>query len=536
VLNVLTARNARRKHSQILNIISMKKIILIILIIVIAGGAITGYVYFKRAKKPVNEFVIVKKGAIVQEVSVTGRVKAAQSVDLAFEKSGRVTEVNVAVGDRIGTGQILVRLENEDLAAQLAEARASVKSQQAKLEEFKKGSRPEEIKIQEVKVENAKISLEDARNNLVDKLKDAYFKSDDAIRSKADVFFDNPRSSNPKFTFTVFDNQLKIDAEWERFLLEGVLNSWKASVDKLEVSSDLALYLVEAKKNLNQVVSFLDKTAFAVNSLLPATNLSQTTIDTYKSNVSTARTNINIAINALSVAEEKFRSAESALKLAENELVLKRAGTLAEQIKAQEAQVEQAEANAKNIEAQMSKTFLRAPIHGVITKNEAKVGEIVSANLIVVSLISEAKFEIEANVPEADIAKIKIGNSAKVTLDAYGSDVIFEAKVVKIDPAETIIEGVPTYKTTLQFIKNDERIKSGMTANTDILTAIRENVLIIPQRAVISKDNDKIVRVLGGDNAIKEVKVSTGLRGSDGNIEITAGLNENDKVVIFSKD
>jgi HlyD family secretion protein len=174
---------------------------------------------------------------------------------------------------------------------------------------------------------------------------------------------------------------------------------------------------------------------------------------------------------------------------------------------------------------------LISPIDGVVTKQEAKVGEIMAANTIVVSLISESQFKIESNVAEADIAKVKIGNLAIVTLDAYSNDVIFEAGVVAIDPAETMIEGVATYKTTLHFTHEDKRIKTGMTADIDIVTDQRENVIVVPIRAIITKNGDTIVQILKEKKPV-ETKVKTGLRGSDGNIEIIEGLSEGDKVVI----
>ena len=138
-------------------------------------------------------------------------------------------------------------------------------------------------------------------------------------------------------------------------------------------------------------------------------------------------------------------------------------------------------------------------------------------------------------MPEADIAKVSVGNTSIVTLDAYGRDVVFEAKVVAIDPAETIVDGVATYKVTFQFIEDDERIKSGMTANIDITSDNRENVIAVPQRSIIRKNGDKFVRILDGNN-VKEIKVETGLYGSDGNIEIIRGINEGDKVITFIEE
>jgi len=190
----------------------------------------------------------------------------------------------------------------------------------------------------------------------------------------------------------------------------------------------------------------------------------------------------------------------------------------------------------QNIKTQLAKTVIFSPINSILTKMEIEVGENASLNVIIISLMSASEFEIEARVAEVDIAKIKINDSAKVTLDAYGSDIIFEAKVVKIDPAETIIEGLPTYKVTLQFIEKDDRLKSGMTADIDILTAQKQEVILIPQRAVISENGDKLVRVLENGNKVKKVIVKTGLRGSSGEIEIVEGLAEGDKVIISIKE
>jgi len=510
----------------------LKKPIGIISTILILGLAVGGYFYFGRAEKPEFDVTVAKRSDLIQEVSVTGRVKPAKSVELAFEKAGKVSRVYADVGARVGIGQTLVVLENAETAAQLAQAEAALEKDQARLAELQRGTRPEEIQVQEVKVANAETALEDAKKNLTDKLQDAYTKSDDAVMNRVDQFFSNPKSSSPQLSFLATDPQLETDIEWQRLILQNLFKSWRSSLDQLTTSADLASYISEAEINLNQVKSFLDKVALAVNGLMANSNLSQSTINTWKADVSTGRTNINTAITNLSTAEEKFKTAGSSLALAEQELTLKKAGTIEEQIAAQEAQIKSASANADYYRAQLAKTIIHSPISGVITTQNAKAGEIVAANTTLVSLISEAKFEIEANIPEADIAKVKLGNTAKVTLDAYGNDASFDVKITAIDPAEIVVDGVATYKTTFQFTDKDERVKSGMTANIDISTEKREAVIVIPQRAVVTQNGDKIVRILNSETP-KEVKVKTGLRGSDGNIEIIEGVNEGDKVIIF---
>ncbi|TSC95990.1 MAG: HlyD family secretion protein, partial [Parcubacteria group bacterium Athens1014_26] len=351
------------------------------------------------------------------------------------------------------------------------------------------------------------------------------------IRNKVDQFFNNPRTSSPTINFSANSSQIKYDLESSRLVIESTLVSWNNSLASLTVNSDLSLYISNAKNNLAQIKSFLDEASLSINALTANSNLTQTTIDAWKAAVYAARTNIGTATTNLSTEEQSLNSAESDVTLAKNELILDQAGTVPEQILAQEANVEKAQANVTDYSAQLAKSIIRSPINGIVTAQNTKVGEIVSANTVVVSVISKTKFEMEASVAEADISKVKVGDFASVTLDAYGGDVFFDAKVTAIDPAETIIEGVATYKTTLQFISEDARVKSGMTANIDINTAKVDNVLVVPQRAIISKDGDKSVQILI-NNTVKEVPVKIGLRGSDGQVEIITGVKEGDKVVI----
>ncbi|MHB9019729.1 MAG: efflux RND transporter periplasmic adaptor subunit [Minisyncoccota bacterium] len=492
---------------------------------------ILGYLFFSRPKDSLYSYTQVSKGDVVQEVSVTGRVKPSENVSLAFERGGKVTGIYVDVGDKVSSGKILMRLDNSELLAQLAGAEANLKAQQAKLDELKAGTRQEEIKIQEGKVASANVALEDSKNILINSLSDAFTKSDDAIRNKVDQFFNNPKSSNPTLTFVLADGQLKSDIEWGRYGVESILNNWKILVDSLATGNNLDLITSTANSNLNSIKLLLDKIASGVNSLNSSASLTQTTIDTYKSSVSTARANVNLAISGLSSAYEGYGSAKSNLSLQENQLILEKAGATSEQITAQEAQVEKMMADIDNYKAQIAKTYLRSPIDGVVTKQDSKVGEIVLANSIVVSVMSNDEYEIEVNVPEADIAKIKIGDSARITLDAYGSGVIFSAHVISIDPGEIMVEGVATYKTTLQFDKKEDSVKSGMTANIDILTNKKVGVLVLPQRAILNKDGERFVQLNRGNNFIEERKIEVGLKGSDGNIEIVSGLNDGDEVV-----
>lgn len=543
----------------------VKKSFFVFIVVLIAAAAIS-YFYFWRSKKSSQEFIEAKKGNIAQEVSITGRVKPAENVSLAFEKGGKVAEVSVRVGQKVQTGQILAVLENDELAAQVAQADASLSREEAKLAELRAGTRPEDLQIYQTTVENTQKTLHDAQANLNnvrqkaeidlanlyddvrDIQRDAHIKADDALNKQIDELFENDDSTSPTLTFYT-TSQAKSDVEWKRRLAGNSLASIKEELDNLPGSqAGLDASLVNTEKQLLSIIDFLNTLQETVNQ---AGNLSQTAATNYRYYIYTGRNNLNTVLTSLSTqkqaiaaqkstnqnniatAEASVTTAENSLESAQKNLTAKKAGATAEQLAQQEAQIRYAAANLQSWRAQFKKTILVAPLRGIITRQDFKVGEIAAANSSFINLMSASQFEIEANIAEADIAKVKIGDPAKVTLDTYGNDVVFEAVVVFVDPAETILEGVATYKTKMQFLKEDARIKSGMTANIDILTAKRESVLIVPQRVIRQKDGKQFVLIDLGNNQTGEREIKTGLKGSDGNIEIIDGLKEGEKMVKF---
>lgn len=481
-----------------------------------------------------DEIYTVKTGTVSEEVSVTGKVKAAQAVDLSFEKSGKVIKANKNVGDEVKAGDVIVQIDGSDAAAQLAQAQAALQFQQSKLSELESGTRPEQLDITKTKTANAKIDLDNAKTSLVSDLQSAYVLADDAIRNKVDTFFNNPRSSRPQLAFAS-NVTTETSVESGRVEVETRLVLMNNALKDISTDTDTTDILHDVKQSLGEIRLFLDNVSLTVNSLVPTDYLPLATINIWKADVSAARTDVNSAITTVLASEDKLRTAQTAYDVSAKQLTLDTSGTVLDEIDAQQAQVAEAQANVSAAYAQYTKTFLKAPFDGIVTKQDAKLGETAVANATIVSVMSSAQFQIEANVPEADIAKIKLDQTANVTLDAYGPDVVFHATVVLIDPAETIIDGVPTYKTTFQFEGTDDRIKSGMTANVDIQGEHHENVLSVPQRAVVNHNGQKFVTIKTSKDMKKEVPVKLGLRGADGAIEIIDGLAAGDQVVISQK-
>jgi len=506
------------KRRWLLTLIAV--VVVIIIIISMSGGGST------------LTTASVERGTVISEVSVTGKVKPAQSLDLAFTQSGRLERVFVKVGDKVVTGQTLAHLDNGDLAAHVSQAQASVKAQQANLDEIKKGNRIEIVQAKQAELEKYQSDLNSYYTDSINILNSAYAKAHDSIKTQLDELF-NYDDINPDLTFSTSDTFKETSAENKRLIAGEQLDEWQKELNLLSFSSskaDIDKYLLNAKQRIYKIREAVDAVSEALDI---SVSLSSASISTYKTYVNVARTNVNLAASAVAGQIQLIEGQKLSVQAIQNNYNQIVTGATTEQLKAQEALYEQAVANYQYALAQLNKTILRSPFDGTVTKIPFSVGDIVPPNSTTISIIGVGKYQIEANVSESDISKIAVGKNAKVDLDAYGTDILFDAKVVGVDLSSTVIEGVATYKTTLEFLLDDQRILPGLTANVDILSDKKDNVLYIPTRNVIREDGKRKVKLLidekTGEN--KEVEIVIGLRGSDGKTEIISGLKEGDKIV-----
>ena len=148
-----------------------------------------------------------------------------------------------------------------------------------------------------------------------------------------------------------------------------------------------------------------------------------------------------------------------------------------------------------------------------------------------ISMISDSKFQFEMYVSQTDLAKLKPGQSARISLDAYSGESL-SAHVIAVDPAATEQNGVSTYKVTLQFDGDDARVQAGLTGSVVITTSEKDGALSIPSSAVITRGNDRFVMKQDA-GADRLVSVQTGIVSRDGMTEIISGITERDRVRTF---
>lgn len=319
-------------------------------------------------------------------------------------------------------------------------------------------------------------------------------------------------------------------------LTETMLSNFKSTIDTDRIGGNTELTSLQTKKQ----------------SLISAELNQKANVDSARASYDTNKSNYDKALKSKELAEHNLAAAKTeeenavrnaeleieaktkALETAKASLNLKKASPRPVDIANLDAQVVKAGAALALAEKNLEKTKLRAPSDGVIVNLSGEIGENITISQNFATIISP-QLIIEADVSETDIDKINLGQFTEITFDAFGEEEKFFGEIFFIDPAETKIQDVIYYKIKVSL---DERqgksIRSGMTANLDILTAEKEDVLFVPSRVVIEKNGEKIVRVLSkGD--VKEIRVATGIRGDGAMIEIAAGLNEGEIAVISIK-
>jgi membrane fusion protein, macrolide-specific efflux system len=238
----------------------------------------------------------------------------------------------------------------------------------------------------------------------------------------------------------------------------------------------------------------------------------------------------------LDTATDQWRAANLQLDTAEDQLAdAQDADNTAAERQAQiavynaENQVAQAQQTRADLQAQISRAMLMSPIAGVVVEVNIAPGlDAPSGDAIV---IDASKLQVTADVVEADLPSLKIGQAATVTVSA--TDATLTGKVTSIAPTATASSGnssVVSYAITISIDDTSGKVRSGMSADVSITTESATSVLRVPATAIVGSDGQYAVRVLDANGQVTTRQVSVGLITSS-MAEIKDGLTEGETVV-----
>lgn len=258
---------------------------------------------------------------------------------------------------------------------------------------------------------------------------------------------------------------------------------------------------------------------------------------------------------------------KAGIDTAENSLATARASlaTAIAQAQSSRAQIAQSNAELSSAELDLSRTTITAPTSGVIIDKLVEPGTTVAASFQTPNLFEIAadtsRMQVEASVDEADIGQIAIGQPVRFTVDSYPDDT-FVAKVQQIRKSANESQNVVSYLVILDVDNRAGKLLTGMTANVEIVTGRKTNVLRVPASALRfqprkadrpeaekdkpgtnqkqqdqkKEDKSRAVIWLAGDDPYRPIRreVKIGLVGED-YVEIVDGVKDKQKILVRSK-
>ncbi len=520
----------------------MKARYIVIPVIVLGAAALTTWILVNNFnKKPQYDLFAVRRGAVVKTVSVSGSVISDQKLELGFLTPGIVQEVKVKVGDQVKTGDLLVALDTSVLRAQASQARASIAVASALLSKTRDHLRAADLAVLNRSLDNAQVALDTARRNL----QDAY-QSRETDRNSVAVGLTAAETAYQN-ALNAYNAQLSV-IDQSTVGAQMILNNATNALNTAQNSYNQILNLYNQGQvtftELQQAQSALTtaNTAYlsartAYDTALRQANLQRVSaagsLDAARSQLNSAQTAYNSATTGLDMkinaAQNALSAAEAAYNLAQAQYQQSLAPAHSADISSASAQVAAAAASLKIVEAQISKAAIKAPIDGLVTAVAAKAHEISPLAGPAITLETAGSFQVEAYVSEMDIEKVLVGDQVKLTFDSL-PNVETQGTIASMDPAATILLGVVNYKVTVALPERAEGLKPAMTADLEILTDQRDNVLFVPRKALIKSTGGYTIKILETSGP-KDREVQVGLIG-DSEAEIIAGLSEDEQVVL----
>jgi HlyD family secretion protein len=201
-----------------------------------------------------------------------------------------------------------------------------------------------------------------------------------------------------------------------------------------------------------------------------------------KNDLDTAQATYDGTVAQLKASEAQLEAAVGQLKSASAQQRL-----AAAQEMAAAAQVDQTKAALQAAELDLEHTTIRAPVNGIVVSRSVDVGQTVAASLQapILFLIAQdlTQMQVDTNVSEADIGRIRVGQKVTFAVDAY-QNVSFTGAVTQVRNAPITVQNVVTYDAVVQVANPDLRLKPGMTANVSFLVAERQDILKVPTAAL----------------------------------------------------
>jgi HlyD family secretion protein len=475
------------------------KPLIIIAVILLILASISRRTYQALHKPPAPPRTVeTRRGDLVVNVSESGTIQPVDKINVESKAPGRLLSIPVTEGEQIQRGQLIAVVDRSQLDPQIAGLRAQLNQAQARLAQTE-AQYTLQVRQTQMAVAQAQAGLHSAQTHLA------------AVAAGA-----RPQE----------------------------LAQQTQAVDRARIT------LEDAKRTQVRKQGLLAKGFIAQSDADSA----QVAVDTAASNLATAQQ--ALALTQAGPRPQDVTDARSQV-MAQN-VALQTAQANIGQLAVSHADIDQARASVAQIQNQLAQMLVQladtrivAPAAGIVLKKYKQPDEIVQsattgfsdAQSLIVTLGS--RLEVLVGINEVDIPKVRVGAPVTIHVDAV-PNTAFTGSVTEVAPASTNAfadtsngastgDSISKFNVKVALSHYDPRLRPGMTADVDIVSAHHFHVVLAPQEAVSETGKKATVTVLSPAGVKEQRPVTLGLR-DDTNVEIVQGLRPNEKLVVLPID
>ncbi|MCH8273279.1 MAG: efflux RND transporter periplasmic adaptor subunit [Armatimonadetes bacterium] len=392
------------------------------------------------------------------EVEVSGPLNTPHEIELGANVPGRLVLVTVKDGSPVKSGQLIARVQTVELQAQVRQASAAVeRAERARVQAEKQARMTSDQTEARIRQAEAALSVAEASRELVRK---------------------GPR-------------------EQEIRQAEEQVNAEKARAKKAEA-------------DLKRMRRLFDQDAVA-----------KSDVDAAQLEFDTARADLRGAEEALDALEEgarpeEIRQADEAVRQAEEQVNVAKTDRALyeirdEQVAGAAAALREAEALLERAQMQLADASIYSPVDGYVSGPPAQVGAVVMPGTPVATIIALEGVYLEGQIPEREIARINVGQSATVTVDAFPG-VLFDGKIAAIRPSADPLGRL--FGARIQVDDTTGRLRPGMFGRAKIVVERIENAVMVPSDALHREGDTNHLFVADGNRA-RRIEVELGATHDD---------------------
>jgi HlyD family secretion protein len=498
-------------------------------LVVVLGGGLFLFIRFNAnrtaaAAAQIETTEVVRLTAI-ESIEASGTLATYQSATLTWKVSGQISEIKIAVGQRVKAGDTLMTLAVSSAPQSILQAQVDLINAQKTLDDLLQPSALASalaIANQQKVIVDARDQLDKAQSDLK-KLKNpdlAYYR-DQVAKAQ-----ENLTVAQQNAEISTIDNTQKAVTNAEEALknaqnqLQTQLNTEAqypgCCTTKIE---DAQKKVAEAENNLRVAQLRLEQ----------AQNNNADSIATAQDKLQTAQYNLRAAQQAPDALD--LEQKETAVTVAQAKL--EDAIAKLEELKSGSAStdIEAARLRVQAIEATLAQLTLQAPFDGEVIAIYNLPGDLVNNGTQAVLIANRSKLHVDVQVDETEIARLQVGNTVTVTFDVQ-PDLAYAGKVVDIGVQGQTVQGLVKYTVRVELDQSDSQPAFlGATANAMIVTAVEPDALAVPLDAVQNDSDGEYVNKVGADNSITRVNIVSG-QLSDRFVVIRGDLQAGDKVQI----